>query len=78
MQSTIDKNGLRAASLALRAAVDPAVSASFAQRLARLGPELAAGHAAGSVSVFWSIKDELPTHLLCAAFTKPVSWSVCR
>ena len=33
----------------------------------RFGPELAAGHGAHTVSVFWSIKDELPTHPLCAA-----------
>ena len=44
-----------------------AVAEALAARLARLGPELAAGHGAHAVSVFWSIKDELPTHQLCAA-----------
>ena len=67
MTSTLDKKALRAESLALRAAVDPAAADAFAVRLARLGPELAAGHGALAVSVFWSIKDELPTHSLCAA-----------
>ena len=67
MTSTLDKKSLRASSLAIRATIDPAIAAAFAARLARLGPELAAGHGARSVSVFWSIRDELPTHPLCAA-----------
>ena len=67
MTSTNDKKALRAQSLSVRAAIDPAVAEAFAARLARLGPELAAGHGAHAVSVFWSIKDELPTHRLCAA-----------
>ena len=67
MPLTFDKKALRAASLAVRAAIDPELSDAFARRLARLGPELAAGHGAAAVSVFWSIKDELPTHRLCAA-----------
>ena len=67
MKSTLDKKALRAESLAVRAGIDPATATTFAQRLARLGPELAAGHGAGAVSVFWSIGDELPTHPLCTA-----------
>ena len=67
MTSTLDKAAIRAASLTVRATVDPALADAFAARLARLGPEIAAGHGARAVSVFWSIKDELPTHSLCAA-----------
>lgn len=67
MSSSLDKAALRAASLATRASIPPDIAATFAARLARLGPELAAGHGARAVSVFWSIKDELPTHPLCAA-----------
>ncbi len=67
MTRTPDKTSMRATSLAIRATIDPVVAAAFVARLARLGPELAAGHGARAVSVFWSIKDELPTHLLCAA-----------
>ena len=67
MKSTPDKKAMRAESLAVRAGIDPATATTFAQRLARLGPELAAGHGARSVSVFWSIGDELPTHPLCTA-----------
>ena len=67
MTSTLDKAAVRAASLAIRATVDPALADAFAARLARLGPEIAAGHGARIVSVFWSIKDELPTRPLCVA-----------
>ena len=67
MNSTLDKKAIRAESLAVRAKIDPAVAAAFGQRLARLGPELATGYRAHTVSVFWSIGDELPTHPLCAA-----------
>lgn len=67
MTVPLDKKALRAASLALRAAVPSETAAAFGRRLAALGPQLAAGHGARTVSVFWSIKDELPTHPLCAA-----------
>ena len=65
MTTTLDKSAIRAAALSLRATVDATLADAFAERLARLGPEMAAGHGARAVSVFWSIKDELPTHPLC-------------
>ena len=67
MTSTNDKKALRAQSLSVRAAIDPAVAEAFAARLARLGPELAAGHGAHAVSVFWSITAALPRPHVCAA-----------
>ena len=67
MHSTLDKKALRAEAVAVRAAIDPMVAGAFAARLARLGPDLAAGQGAKAVSVFWSFKDEVPTHLLCTA-----------
>lgn len=62
-----EKTGLRAASLALRASIPKTTADAFAARLAQIGPELARGHGATSVSVFWSINDEIPTHPLIVA-----------
>ena len=67
MIDTFDKKALRAASLARRGAVTKAEAEAFALRLARLGPDLARGHGAKVVSVFWSIGDEIPTHPLIHA-----------
>lgn len=67
MSDLLDKSKIRADAFAARARVTPAEADAFAQRLARLGPDLARGHGARIVSVFWSIGDELPTHALVAA-----------
>lgn len=67
MDETLDKPGLRAAAFATRAGIPEEVAQAFAQRLAKVGPELARAHGAKSVSVFWSIGDEVPTQPLVAA-----------
>lgn len=67
MDATLDKPGLRAAAFATRAGISEEVAAAFAQRLAKIGPELARAHGAKVVSVFWSIGDEVPTQPLVAA-----------
>ncbi len=64
MIDAADKTALRAEAFALRAAVGKADAEAFGARLARLGPDLARGHGATVVSVFWSIGDEIPTHPL--------------
>lgn len=67
MAEATDKKGLREASLALRANISKERAAAFATRLARLGPDLARGHGAKSVSAFWSIGDEIPTRAMVKA-----------
>ena len=63
----LDKKDARAAALALRAAIPPAGAEAFADRLARLGPELARAHGATTISAFASIGDEIATGPVLAA-----------
>ncbi len=65
--SGIDKPALRAVGLAHRAAVQPVAAKAFAERLARLGPELARAHGASAVSAYAAIGDEVPTEPLLQA-----------
>jgi 5-formyltetrahydrofolate cyclo-ligase len=64
---TLDKKAARTEALALRAKISPAEADAFAQRLARIGPELARAHGANAVSAFASIGDEIATGPLLAA-----------
>lgn len=64
---TLDKKAARTEALALRAKISPAEADAFAQRLARIGPELARAHNANAVSAFASIGDEIATGPLLAA-----------
>jgi 5-formyltetrahydrofolate cyclo-ligase len=64
---TLDKKAARTEALALRAKISPAEADAFAQRLARIGPELARAHGATAVSAFASIGDEIATGPLLAA-----------
>ena len=76
MDDTLDKKALRATALAIRAGIAKTEADAFSKRLAKLGPELARGHGARAVSVFWSIGDELPTHVLIAALHE-AGFAVC-
>jgi len=67
MTDVLDKKAVRAASLALRAEIPPAVAEAFAARLAKIGPDLARGHGAHVVSAFSSIADEISTRPLIEA-----------
>ena len=67
MRQSFDKAALRAASLERRARIAPDVAAAFAERLAKLGPEFARAHGAGSVSAYWPIAGEIPTQPLVQA-----------
>ena len=67
MIDAFDKKTIRAEALALRGTITRHDAEAFAARLARLGPDLARGHGAQVVSVFWSIGDEIPTHPLIRA-----------
>ncbi len=67
MIAPFDKKALREKALAQRGAITPAAAEAFGLRLARLGPELARGQGAETVSVFWSIGDELPTQPMLQA-----------
>ena len=58
---------MRADALAKRAALSKVDTRAFADRLARLGPELARVHDACAVSVFASIGDEVVTGPLIGA-----------
>lgn len=64
---TLDKKAARTEALALRAKISPAEADAFAQRLARIGPELARAHNANAVSAFASIGDEIATGPMLAA-----------
>lgn len=64
---TLDKKAARTEALALRAKISPAEADAFAQRLARIGPELARAHGANAVSAFASIGDEIATGPMLAA-----------
>ena len=61
MSDSFDKQALRSASLRIRAGITPQAAAAFAERLAKIGPELARAHDAQTVSAFFSIGDEPPT-----------------
>ena len=65
--TAFDKAALRAESLAKRAAIPGAVAEAFAQRLARLGPDLAKGHGARVVSAYAAIGEEIDTFPLLRA-----------
>jgi 5-formyltetrahydrofolate cyclo-ligase len=67
MIDVLDKTTVRAAALALRAAIPQNQAEAFSQRLAALGPRLAKGHGGRVVSVFWSIGDEIQTRPLIEA-----------
>lgn len=67
MDDTLDKQVLRTKAAEIRAAIPKTEANAFARRLAGIGPELARGHGARTVSAFWSIGDEIPTHHLAQA-----------
>ena len=76
LMAAFDKRALRAAGLARRAEISPDAAAAFAERLARLGPNLARAQAAAVVSVFSSIGDEVATVPLMRALHE-AGFAVC-
>jgi 5-formyltetrahydrofolate cyclo-ligase len=64
---TLDKPTIRTEAFRSRAAISRERAASFASRLAALGPDLARAHGARDVSAFASIGDEIDTAPLIAA-----------
>ena len=67
MIDAFDKKTIRAKAMVSRGTMASHDAEAFAARLARLGPDLARGHGAEVVSVFWSIGDEIPTYPLIRA-----------
>src|SRR5438105_1406041 len=72
MNSALDKAALRLLALSRRRAVTPHVRAQFAQRLAEMGPDLAAtaGLPGAVVSAYRSVRDEAETMPLIEALAR--------